>query len=113
MRSGGLWSLIPNSATDFTHLGHVLREQGKMEESAAAYERALALDPDKLQALLGACLMLPPIYSDREHVVAARQRYAAGLKRLREEAERFRRMPSAHSSSRNCKGEISTLPIRG
>ena len=67
-----------------------------MEESAAAYERALALDPDKLQALLGARLMSPPIYSDRDHVVAARQRYAAGLKRLREEAERFRRMPSAH-----------------
>lgn len=88
--------LEPDSATDLTHLGHVLRLQGRMEESAAVYERALALDPDKLQALLGACLMLPPVYSDSDHVIAARRHYAAGLKRLKEEAERFRRMPPAH-----------------
>ena len=88
--------LEPESVADLIHLGYVLRMQGRMEESAAVYERSLALDPDNLQALLGTCLMLPPVYSDRDQVVAARQHYADGLKRLRAEAERFGRMPSAH-----------------
>lgn len=89
-------ALEPDSTTDLTHLGHVLREQGRMEESAAVYERSLALAPDNLQAMLGACLMLPPVYSDRDHVIAARQHYADGLKRLKERTERFRLMPPAY-----------------
>lgn len=88
--------LESESVTDLTHLGHVLREQGRMEESAAVYEKALALNPDNLQALLGVCLMLPPVYSDRDHVLSARQHYADGLKRLRGEAERFKKLPPAN-----------------
>ena len=69
--------LDPESATDGTHhLGHVLREQRDGWKSPpAAYERALALDPDKLQAFLAPALCCTRgSASDRDHVVAARQR---------------------------------------
>lgn len=86
--------LKPESTTDLTRLAHVLREQGKMDESSAVYEQSLAFDPDNLQALLGACLMLPPVYYDRDHVIAARQHYTDGLNRLKEGLERFKGLPA-------------------
>lgn len=87
--------LKPESTTDLTWLAYVLQEQGKMGEVAAVYERSLALDPDNLQALLGVCLMLPPVYSDPDHVVTARQHYADGLRRLKEGAEHFKGLPAS------------------
>ena len=85
--------LKPGSAADLSRLAHVLVEQGKMDEATAVYEQSLALGPDNLPALLGVCLMLPPVYSDSDHVIAARQRYAEGLKRLNEGVGRIKGLP--------------------
>lgn len=88
-------ALKPDSVAQLNWLGYVLREQGKMEECFAVYRRASELDADNLRALLGECLALPPIYSDRADVNTSRQRYMEGLMRLKEEAGRFKRLPAA------------------
>ncbi|EKD99031.1 MAG: tetratricopeptide protein, partial [uncultured bacterium] len=87
--------LKPESATDLFRLAHVLREQGKIDKAADVCEQLLTLDADNLQAFLGVCLMLPPVYSGRDHVIAARQRYAGGLKRLKAGVERFKCLPAS------------------
>lgn len=88
-------ALKPDSVAHLSWLGYVLREQGKMDECFAAYRRASELDADNLQALLGMCLALPPIYSDINDVDTSRHRYMEGLARLRAEAGRFKRLPVA------------------
>jgi len=88
-------ALKPDNAAHLSWLGYVLREQGKMDECFAAYRRAFELDADNLQALLGMCLALPPIYSSYDDVIASRRRYEEGLMRLKKEAGRFKCLPAA------------------
>ncbi|MHB9101287.1 MAG: tetratricopeptide repeat protein [Sulfuricella sp.] len=87
-------ALKPDSIAQLNWLGYVLREQGKMAECFAVYHRASELDADNLRAMLGECLALPPVYSDRADVNTSRHRYMEGLARLREEAGRFKRLPA-------------------
>lgn len=88
-------ALNPDNVALLNRLGHVLREQGKMGECLAAYRRASELDADNLRALLGTCLALPPIYSDRADVSISRQKYMEGLVRLKKEAGRFKCLPTS------------------
>lgn len=87
--------LKPDSVAQLNWLGYVLREQGKMDECFAVYRRASELDADNLQAMLGVCLALPPIYSDCAEVNNSRQRYMEGLVQLKKEAPRFKHLPVA------------------
>jgi predicted O-linked N-acetylglucosamine transferase (SPINDLY family) len=88
-------ALKPDSVAQLNWLGYVLREQGKMDECFAVYRRASELDADNLRALLGECLALPPIYSDRADVNTSRQKYMEGLAQLKKEAGRFKGLPAA------------------
>ncbi|MHB9103072.1 MAG: O-linked N-acetylglucosamine transferase, SPINDLY family protein, partial [Sulfuricella sp.] len=104
--------LRPDSVAQLNTLGYVLREQGKMDECFAAYRRAAELDADNLRARLGECLALPPVYSDPADVHASRQRYVAGLARLREETARFKRLPASRALAQLQWGNFY-LPYQG
>jgi protein O-GlcNAc transferase len=88
-------ALKPDSLAQLSLLGYVLRDLGKIEESFAVYRHASSLDENNLQALLGACLTLPPVYSGYDDVIASRQRYVEGLMRLKEKAGHFKGLPAA------------------
>lgn len=105
-------ALKPDSVAQMNWLGYVLREQGKMDESFAIYRRASELDADNLRAWLGACLALPPVYSDPADVIASRQRYMTGLARLREETARFKCLPATQALAQLQWGNFY-LPYQG
>jgi tetratricopeptide (TPR) repeat protein len=61
--------LEPDAADTFVHLGHALKIQGKRDEAAAAYRRALTLDP-----ALRAVLQIPdpaprPAFRPHQHYI--------------------------------------------
>ena len=49
---------LPDDAVGLACLGTVHRLQGRYAEASELYRRALALDPEQLQARLGAALLL-------------------------------------------------------
>jgi predicted O-linked N-acetylglucosamine transferase (SPINDLY family) len=87
-------ALRPNHAAVLTHLAHVLKEQGKVPEAIAIYQRMLTDDPSSLAASLGYCLTLPPVYQNEEEIQAFRKRYAQGLESLIENAGLFMKKPA-------------------
>ncbi len=65
---------------------------GAIEKARANYSEAWRRRPQSLAAALGAELTLAPIYTDREAIATARERYRQGLERLHDEGERFSRL---------------------
>jgi CRISPR-associated protein Csy1 len=63
-------------------LAETLLQQNKAEAAIEACRRALAADPDNLNAAVTEALLLPPIYSGIDDIEAWRNRFAAGLERL-------------------------------
>ncbi len=87
-------ALKPDSPAQLNWLGYTLREQGKMNECLASFRHAAEIDSDSVQAMLGECLALPPIYFDAADLGAWRQRFGHGLAHLRRQAERLKRLPA-------------------
>jgi CRISPR-associated protein Csy1 len=71
-------------------LAELLAEMGHAEQARAEYRLASEQAPESVRAALGANLLLPQVYSSREHLDESRVRYAEGLDRLLEQAGRFR-----------------------
>ena len=86
-------ALQPDHAGVLTNLAYVLKEQGKVPEAIATYQRMLAHDPSSLAASLGYYLTLPPVYQSVAEVQEFRKRYAQGLESLIENAGLFMKAP--------------------
>lgn len=86
----------PDAQPELNFLAYTQRELCQTEESRATYQRAASLDPNNLQAILGANLALPPIYRDAAHLAAARADYATGLKNLLGQTGKFKSLPAHH-----------------
>ena len=63
-------------------LGRVFWEQGRIDQTLAAYRQAQTLNPHELKSALGALLSLPALYRDKNDLLETRQRFANGLKML-------------------------------
>jgi protein O-GlcNAc transferase len=70
-----------NSA-ELNKLARVFWEQGRIEQTLAAYRQAQTLNPHELKSALGALLSLPAVYCNQTDLLEARQRFANGLKIL-------------------------------
>ena len=71
-------------------LAELLAEMGHAEQAQVEYREASAQAPTSVRAALGANLLLPQVYSSREHLDECRARYAEGLERLHANADAFR-----------------------
>lgn len=82
-------ALDPRSARAQLLLAESHVATAEPEEAGRAYAAASRASPSSLRAALGAELWLPEVYADATHLERSRERYAAGLERLRERAPRF------------------------
>ncbi|MCE9550134.1 MAG: tetratricopeptide repeat protein [Betaproteobacteria bacterium] len=72
---------VKNGA-ELNKLARVYWEQGRIEQTLAAYRQAHTLNPHELKSALGALLSLPAVYRNQIDLLEARQRVAHGLKIL-------------------------------
>ena len=71
-------------------LAELLAEMGHAEQARVEYREASTQAPASVRPALGANLLLPQVYSSREHLDECRARYAEGLDRLHAQADGFR-----------------------
>ena len=65
-----------NFTNAYINIGNALYEQGKQEESISAFDRAILLASDNIQARLAKCIsQIPIIYSDPKSIQICRSRY--------------------------------------
>ena len=74
-------------------LAEVIAEVGRTDEARTGYGVLAKRFPGNLRAALGANLLLPIVYRDREHLEQSRTQYTEGLARLREAAPRLALRP--------------------
>ena len=70
------------NGAELNKLARVFWEQGRIEQTLAAYRQAQTLNPHELKSALGALLSLPAVYRSQIDLLEARQRFANGLKIL-------------------------------
>ena len=70
------------NGAELNKLARVFWEQGRIEQTLAAYRQAQTLIPHELKSALGALLSLPAVYRNQIDLLEARQRFANGLKIL-------------------------------
>ncbi|MDP1679215.1 MAG: tetratricopeptide repeat protein, partial [Candidatus Nitrotoga sp.] len=70
------------NGAELNKLARVFWEQGRIEQTLAAYRQAQTLIPHELKSALGALLSLPAVYRNQIDLLDARQRFANGLKIL-------------------------------
>ncbi|RFC31335.1 MAG: putative O-linked N-acetylglucosamine transferase, SPINDLY family [Candidatus Nitrotoga sp. MKT] len=70
------------NGAELNKLARVFWEQGRIEQTLAAYRQAQTLNPHELKSALGALLSLPAVYRNQNDLLEARQRFANGLKIL-------------------------------
>lgn len=70
------------NGAELNKLARVFWEQGRIEQTLAAYQQAQTLNPHELKSALGALLSLPAVYRNHIDLLEARQRFANGLKVL-------------------------------
>ena len=70
------------NGAELNKLARVFWEQGRIEQTLAAYRQAQTLIPHELKSALGALLSLSAIYRNQIDLLEARQRFAIGLKIL-------------------------------
>ncbi|RFC32574.1 MAG: putative O-linked N-acetylglucosamine transferase, SPINDLY family [Candidatus Nitrotoga sp. SPKER] len=70
------------NGAELNKLARVFWEQGRIEQTLAAYRQAQMLNPHELKSALGALLSLPAVYRNQIDLLEARQRFANGLKIL-------------------------------
>lgn len=70
------------NGAELNKLARVFWEQGRIEQTLAAYWQAQTLNPHELKSALGALLSLPAVYRNQNDLLEARQRFANGLKIL-------------------------------
>jgi CRISPR-associated protein Csy1 len=84
-----------NLVTTLIAQGKGLAERNQAAEARACFQQALAIEPDKLAATLGAALTLPVVYASLAAVTEERTRYAAGLDALHAALPRLLSLPRA------------------
>jgi protein O-GlcNAc transferase len=83
--------LNPGFATAHYNLGLAMQSRTKLDlkAAAAAFEQVLQIDPARLEAKLGLCIVqLPVLYDNEEMVLRCRARYSELLNELCTKAER-------------------------
>ena len=70
------------NGAELNKLARVFWEQGRIEQTLAAYRQAQTLIPHELKSALGALLSLPAVYRNQIDLLETRQRFANGLKIL-------------------------------
>jgi predicted O-linked N-acetylglucosamine transferase (SPINDLY family) len=70
------------NGAELNKLARVFWEQGRIEQTLAAYRQAQTLNPHELKSALGAVLSLPAVYRNQNDLLETRQRFANGLKIL-------------------------------
>lgn len=70
------------NGAELNQLARVFWEQGRIEQTLAAYRQAQTLNPHELKSALGALLSLPAVYRNQNDLLEARQRFTNGLKIL-------------------------------
>jgi len=78
-------------------LAEVIAEVGRTDEARSGYAVLAQRFPGNLKAALGANLLLPIVYRDREHLEQSRAQYTEGLARLREAAPRLALRPGTRN----------------
>ncbi|RFC35454.1 MAG: putative O-linked N-acetylglucosamine transferase, SPINDLY family [Candidatus Nitrotoga sp. LAW] len=77
------------NGAELNKLARVFWEQGRIEQTLAAYRQAQTLNPHELKSALGALLSLPAVYRNQDDLLEARQRFANGLKILHANISNF------------------------
>ena len=90
------------NGAELNKLARVFWEQGRIEQTLAAYRQAQTLNPHELKSALGALLSLPTVYRSQIDLLEARQRFANGLKILHENIPNF----ISHSQSEQLLDEL-------
>ena len=74
---------------ELNNLAYVFWEQGRIEQTLAAYRQAQTLAPNELKSALGGLLSLPAVYRNQDDLLAARERFANGLQTLHGNLDNF------------------------
>jgi protein O-GlcNAc transferase len=77
------------NGAELNKLARVFWEQGRIEQTLAAYRQAQTLNPHELKSALGALLSLPAVYRNQIDLLEARQRFANGLRILHANISNF------------------------
>ena len=77
------------NGAELNKLARVFWEQGRIEQTLAAYRQVQTLNPHELKSALGAFLSFPAVYRNQIDLLEARQRFANGLKILHENIPNF------------------------
>lgn len=79
----------PAGARGHNALAGLLWETGDVEAARREFEAASRAHPRDFKAALGSALLLPPVYSGKDHLERSRERYGEGLRRLAQRAGEF------------------------
>jgi predicted O-linked N-acetylglucosamine transferase (SPINDLY family) len=79
-------ALSPARAELWTWLGDLASGRDDLPGALDAYQRSLELRPNDVVTTARAALLLPHIYASEAHLAACRERYAAGVKYLNDNA---------------------------
>ncbi|MFZ1765440.1 MAG: tetratricopeptide repeat protein [Candidatus Nitrotoga sp.] len=90
------------NGAELNKLARVFWEQGRIEQTLAAYRQAQTLNPHELKSALGAVLSLPAVYRNQNDLLEARQRFVNGLKILHANIPNF----ISHSQSEQLLDEL-------